>query len=84
MLEQWFNYHAKLLAKQLPKEFPTNQVNITPWIVHKARLNKLSPGTFAWLNSIHDITYITIRDGMEANYLVFLDKNMNKFHETYL
>ena len=84
MLEKWFNNYAKLLAQQLPKEYPTNQINPIPWIVHKENLTEVSDGVQEWLNNIHDITYISIRSGMEANFLVFLDRDMNKFHETYL
>ena len=88
MLEKWFNHKAKLLAQQLPKKYPTNDIEFIPWVLSKRELETdmatVAPGIKAWLNSIHEIEYISIRSGMEANYLVFLTINLDKFHETYL
>lgn len=33
---------------------------------------------------IFNIVYISTRAGQEANYVIFLDENLNKIHETYL
>lgn len=85
MLTEWFNHYACLLAKQLPKQYKTNEIYPKPWVIDKHDLEKsISSGVFKWLISIHDIKYITIRQGLEANYLVFLTAKMEKFHETYL
>ena len=85
-LIKWFDYNARLLAKQLPKEYSTNTIDVIPFILPVSQLpSTVSLGIANWLLSFHcEIVFISIRSGLEANYLVFLDRDMNKFHETYL
>lgn len=81
-LEGWFDYKACLLASQMKPPFSIHGPNPKAqiWQVRDKIIPKWAQD---WL-SLMPIGFISIREGMEANYLVFLTPDMLLFHETYL
>ena len=73
-LVPWFDYKARNLAEQLKFTLKVGKV------IHVSIAPKW---TKTWF-SLMGIEYIGLRGGEEANYLVFLNRHMDKFHETYL
>lgn len=87
-LQSWFDYQARLVAQQLEgRYYSGNKMKIngltpTQWLIPASHPD-IAKGLRVILSGM-EIEWITVRPGEEANYIVFLDDKMNKFHETYL
>ena len=83
-LTTWFDHKACLIAQYLEKQ-NSFKYNAPPFLIDKGNLPKDFPiGLTEFLTNVYPIHYITMREGEESNYIVFLDRDMNKFWETYL
>lgn len=82
-LEGWFNYFASRLASELKHNgLNVNRYPFKPFIL--SHNHKAVPEYFR--NQLYSmgVEWITARPGEEANYIVFLTRDMEKFHELYL
>lgn len=86
-LEEWFNYNAILIATQIQekeKSFVFRGLWVKPFLLEEAvYLPLLAKGLQKFIKET-PVKYISVLQGEEANYIVFLDANLNKFHVTWL
>jgi hypothetical protein len=83
-LTDWFNANAKNLAGQLDsKREYVGAYPKMPWPLFYVGDKKFPQWAKQWLDHT-GVLFITFRAGEEANYIVFLTREMDKFHETYL
>ena len=73
-LNEWFEAFARNLGRQLKDQLKVGHVVS----------RKIAPSwSFKYLD-LMEIEYIGLRSGEEADFIVFLDRDMCKFHEVYL
>ena len=77
-LTKWFDCHAKLVARQLDISGP----NLRLFLL--SAQDEQFTESFRSLAYSMGIAYVSARPGSEANYIVFLTREMEKFHEVYL